>query len=134
MTCAKNGIARLYDSLRDCWGDLLRQAVVQHVKKETAVGHDGPADILLMGFSKGLDAEVDLTVTCPCTLDQYPLTPDTARQHLPAAEAAKLHHNGASCKAMGWECLPMAYSTWGEEGPGAKKVFQEKLKWSTADI
>ena len=35
---------------------------------------------------------------------------------------------------MGWECLPMAYSTWGGEGPGAKRVFREVLKRSTADL
>jgi hypothetical protein len=134
VTCAKNGMSRRHNSVRDCWGDLLRQSVVPHVKEASSTSNDRPADLLLVGFSRGLDWALDFTVTSPCTLDQYPLTPGTARKHVSLAENAKSAHNQASCDHMRWECCPMAYSVWGGEGPGAKRVFYEVLRRATADL
>ena len=125
VTCPKNGISRRHNSLRDCWGDILRQAAIPHVKEAPALQNERPADILLLGFDKGIDVALDFTVSSP--LDQYPFSPDKAKKHLAAKEANKKQHNSDMCARLRWECCPVGYSTWGGEGPGARKLFHEVM-------
>jgi len=104
VTCAKNGVTRRHNSVRDSWADLLRQSGVPHVKEAPSATNERPADILLLGFSKGIDVALDFTVCSPCTLDQYPLCPERVRKHLAHAEATRRDQNSALCQRMHWEC------------------------------
>ena len=103
--------------------------------KEAATSQlDRPADILLLGFQKGMDVALDFTISSPCTLDQYPFSPEKAKKHLSNAEATKRQHNSEICERMRWECFPVGYSTWGGEGPGARRLFNEVVQRATADL
>ena len=87
-----------------------------------------------MSWDKGRDLCVDLTVTCPFTADNYPLSQDQAARHLKTAEKRKLEKHAASCVRMGRGAHPMAFSPWGSTGPLASTLTQEILKRSVADL
>ena len=90
---------------------------VAFAKEVHAGGLERPADILLLGWDKGRDVCVDLTVRSPTTLDAFPLSVERTKRLLREAEKDKLAAAQAACAVMGWGCHPVAYSTWGGAGP-----------------
>ena len=110
------------------------QACIPHALDVQGGLKDRPADILLIGWSKGRDVCVDLTVTHPLGLDAHPVSLERAKKHLAAAESAKQTKEAASCALMGWGHHPAAYSPWGGEGPAARALLFEVTKRATADL
>ena len=93
-----------------------------------------PADVLLVGWSRGRDVCVDFTISSPTTLDAHPLSLERAQRHLQDAEGEKTNKQKASCEAMGWGHHPAAYSPWGGQGPAARALLQEATMRATADL
>lgn len=133
VTCRKNGFTRRHNALRDTWAQVLASGGIRHAKEVAVPGGDRPADILLIGWDKGTDVCVDLTITSPLGLDAYPLNTEKARRHLNEAEKEKRTKQITQCEAMGWGHHPAAYSPWGGQGNAAKSLLFEVLKRATAD-
>ena len=133
VACRKNGFTRRHNALRDAWSQVLTASNIRHDKEVSVPSGDRPADILLIGWDKGMDVCVDLTVTSPTALDCYPLNPEKARRHLNEAEKAKKAKQFDACDAMGWGHHPAAYSPWGGQGTAARSLLHEVLKRATAD-
>lgn len=134
VTCAKNGMTRRHNALRDAWAQVLLSANVPHVKEVATNEGDRPADILLVAWDKGRDVAVDFTVSSPCTLDCYPLSPERARRHLSDIEAKKTALQKDMCHQMGWGHHPAGYSPWGGQGAHARSLLYEVLRRATADL
>ena len=125
VTCRKNGFTRRHNSLRDAWAHVLAAAGIRHAKEVSIPNGDRPADILLVGWDKGLDVCVDLTISSPLGLDAFPLSIERARRHLNEKEKAKKTKQLSQCQAMGWGHHPAAYSPWGGQGSAAKSLLYE---------
>jgi len=93
-----------------------------------------PADILLIGWDRGRDVAVDLTVSHPLNLSNHPLSKEKAKHHLPEVERAKKDKEGAQCTSVGWGFHPAAFSPWGGAGPGAKSLWFELAKKLAPDL
>ena len=89
VTCRKNGCTQRHNALRDAWSHVLASANIRHLKEIATPSGDRPADLLLVGWDKGTDVCVDLTVTSPTSVSCYPLTSEKAQRHLNDAERAK---------------------------------------------
>ena len=133
VTCKNNGATRRHNALRDAWAQVLATANIRHAKEVAASGGDRPADILLIGWDKGCDVCVDLTITSPLALDAFPLSVEKAKRHLNEAEKEKRSKQLPSCEAMGWGHHPAAYSPWGGQGTAARSLLWEVLKHATSD-
>ena len=137
VVCRRNGFTQRHNALRDAWSQVLASAGIRHKKEVSVPNGDRPADILLLGWDKGVDVCVDFTITSPTSLDCYPLNPENSRnsrRHLNEAEKkAKRVKQSPSCDAMGWAHHPAAYSPWGGQGAAAKGLLHELLKRATAD-
>ena len=101
VVCKKNGTTRRHNALRDAWSCVLASASIRHAKEVATPHGDRPADLLLIGWDKGTDVCVDLTITSPTGLSCHPLTPEKAPRHLNDAEKAKKTKQLASCELMG---------------------------------
>jgi len=95
----------------------------RYAKEVATPEGDRPADILLIGWDKGTDVCVDLTVTSPLSFDSYPLNLDRARRHLNNAEEDKRAKQLHQCEAVSRGHHPAAYSPWGGQGITAKHYF-----------
>jgi hypothetical protein len=134
VACTRNGLTQRHNALRDELSKILTVSGIAHLKEMHAQGRDRPADLLLVAWDKGRDLCVDLTITCPFTAENYPLSQEQTARHLKTAEKRKLDKHAASCTRMGWGAHPMAFSPWGSAGPLAKSMTQEILKRSVADL
>ena len=134
VTCRKNGSTRRHNALRDAWVQVLLVANVPHIKEVPTNDGDIPADILLVAWDKGRDVAVDFTICSPCTLDNYPLSPERARRHLAKIEAEKTALQKEMCEQMGWGHHPAGYSPWGGQGAHARSLLYEVLRRATADL
>ena len=131
--CRRNGFTQRHNTLRDAWSQVLASAGIRHKKEVSVPDGDRPADILLLGWDKGVDVCVDFTITSPTSLDCSPLNPENSRRHLNEAEKVKRVKQSPSCDAMVWAHHPAAYSPWGGQGAAAKGLLHELLKRATAD-
>ena len=134
VSCPKNGISRRHNSLRDELARILAAASVQHAKEVTSGDRKRPADILLVGWDRGRDICVDLTVTNPLCASNHPLQPGVGRAHLGTAEREKIRLEGPLCAKVGWGFHPAAFSPWGGQGPKCKWLIEEITKRVTADL
>ena len=134
VVCKWNGPVRRHNALRDEWSRVLTQAHIPWRKEIPTTGGDRPDDLLLVGFSKGRDMSLDITIVSPTALGEYPLCPTKARRLLAQAETAKTAKEAESCARMGWCHHPAAYSTWGGQGPAASAFMAEVLHRATADL
>ena len=134
VTCRKNGTTRRHNTLRDAWAQVLASSNIRHVKEVSASGGDRPADLLLIGWDKGSDVCVDITITSPLGMEAFPLSIEKAKRHLNDAEKEKKTKQLPSCQAMGWAHHPAAYSPWGGQGTAARSLLWEVLKHATADL
>ena len=94
VSCVKNGISRRHNSLRDELSRILTASSVQHAKEVTSGDRKRPADILLVGWDRGRDICVDLTVTNPLCGTNHPLQPGVGKSHLSLAEREKVRIEG----------------------------------------
>ena len=133
VTCRKNGSTRRHNALRDAWARVLSTANIRHSIEVSVPCGDRPADILLLGWDKGTDVCVDLTISSPLSLDCFPLNIERAKRHLNEKEKDKKSKQLAQCEAMGWGHHPAAYSPWGGQGTAARSLLFEVLKRATAD-
>ena len=134
VTCRKNGFTRRHNSLWDAWAHVLSVSQIPHAMEVAVPGGDRPADILLLGWDKGRDVAVDITITSPTALDALPFCLHRARRHLNDAERDKRNKHLSQCEAMGWGHHPAAYSPWGGgQGTAAKSLLFEVLKRATSD-
>ena len=127
------GFTQCHNALRDAWCQVLSCASIRHAKEVAIPTGDRPADILLLGWDKGTDVCVDLTITSPTSLDCFPLCLEKSRKHLNEAENGKRAKQLRLCDTMGWAHHPAAYSPWGGQGSAAKGLLHEVLKRATAD-
>lgn len=134
VNCNKNGWTRRHNALRDELCRNLTIGGINHFKEPIAVQRDRPADILLLGWDKGTDVCVDLTITNPLSAENYPLNPETAKRHLSLAEQRKTIKHKQSCEAMRWSAHPAAFSPWGGAGPAAKSLLFEITKRIAGDL
>ena len=65
VTCRKNGLSRRHNALRDSWSQVLTASNIRHSKEVSTPHGDRPTDILLLGWDKGTDVCVDITITSP---------------------------------------------------------------------
>ena len=134
VVCKWNGLTRRHNALRDEWARVLSQAHIPWRKEIPTTGGDRPDDLLLVGFTKGKDMSLDITIMSPTALGEYPLCPTKAKRMLAAAETAKTAKEAESCSRMGWSHHPAAYSTWGGQGPAATAFMAEILRRATGDL
>ena len=131
---SKNGWTRRHNSVRDELSRVLTISGIPHAKEVPARNRDRPADILLLGWDKGVDTCIDLTISHPLQADCYPLSLDRARRHLPAAEQYKLNKHRDSCSLMHWSSHPAAFNPWGGSGPAARSLLTDILRRATSDL
>jgi hypothetical protein len=93
-----------------------------------------PADVLLIGWERGRDVAVDLTITHPLGLAGHPITVETAEQHCRRAEATKVANEGDLCRRLGWGFIPAAFTPWGGCGPSARALLHEVGRRATAAL
>jgi hypothetical protein len=134
VCCDKNGSTRRHNALRDALLEVLVQAAIPAAKEQTSGGRRRPADILLVGWERGRDVAVDLTVTHPLGLASHPIVVKSATQHCRRAEEAKTAAEGDLCRQAGWGFVPAAFTPWGGCGPSARSILHEVGRRATAAL
>ena len=134
VTCKKNGWTRRHNVLRDEICRVLSSASIPFEKEVVAQRRERPADILLLGWDKGLDTCIDLTITHPLQAEFFPLSLELTKRHLPCAEQKKHTKHFDSCKIMHWSSHPAAFNPWGGTGPAARSLLNEISRRASSDL
>ena len=123
LTCKRGPDVRVvshHNALRDCLYDFCRWAGL-NPQREMGAGMGSshhsqrrPADLLLPNWTLGQDAAIDVTVVHPlnsCFLTGASTIGGVAAESRAETKAAT---NGPKCHELGWRCIPMAVSVFGE--------------------
>ena len=133
VCCNKNGISRRHNALRDALFNVLVQHAIPVLKEDGTEGRR-QADVLLVGWERGRDVAVDLTVSHPLGLSKHPIVVANAAQHCRREEAAKVADEGDLCRRAGWGFIPAAFTPWGGCGPSARALLHEVGRQATAAL
>ena len=143
VACKKDFIYHRHNALRDQLCTVLTSAGISHAKEVLIPPGGGrvnpfalerPADILLIGWDRGRDVAVDLTVSHPLAPHCHPLSLEKSKRFLPDAEGSKRSKEGSQCQSAGWGFHPAAFSPWGGLGPGAKTLWFAISKKLSPDL
>ena len=128
LTCKRGPyVTARHNALRDCLAGYCRRAHLNPTL-EAGAGLDDrqtrPADILLPVWTLGASAALDLTVVHPLnSINLNGASTDAGSVALAAAAERKHEENGKKCRELGWECVPMAITTYGEWEEEAEKTI-----------
>ena len=128
LTCKRGPyVTARHNALRDCLANYCRQALLNPTL-EAGAGLDDrqtrPADILLPTWTLGASAALDLTVVHPLnTTNLTGASTDGGSVALAAAAERKHEENSTKCRELGWACIPMPITTYGEWGEEAEKTI-----------
>ena len=122
LTCKRGpDVCRRHNGLRNSIADYCRRAQLNPILEAGAGFRDQtrPADVLVPTWNLGKDAALDITVVNP--LNDTNIDGAIAIRGSAAAAAASRKHgnNDAKCRKLGWECLPMVVTCYGEWGSEA---------------
>ena len=138
VTCSLNGCKQRHDRLRDALADNLRRSGILHLVEQCCSERSSlrPADVLLMHWEGGRNCAVDLVISHPLQLAQYPLSADKASRHCAASERRKVQSivQHPDFVQSGWGFLPMGFGTFGNAGPSSLRLLSQILQKATADL
>ena len=99
---------------------LVKEAALPGAPKELR-----PADILLRSWDAGRDVAVDVTVShgWQVSVSDAPVSREKWRRFLLTKETEKHHKYDGPCAAARWGFVPMAFGSWGGQGPEAAKLL-----------
>ena len=83
-----------------------------------------PADILVPTWELGESAALDITVVNPLNYQNVESASTTPGSTVANAEQSKLRANGSKCRELGWLCVPIALTPYGEWGTTAQKALK----------
>jgi hypothetical protein len=84
-----------------------------------------PADILIPLWSLGHSAALDITIVHPLNSKNIIGASTDIESCLEAAEGRKFANNNPKCNELGWLCVPIAVSTYGNWSKGAMEVLRK---------
>ena len=94
-----------------------------------------PADLLLSSWQSGKPMAVDITVSHSWQhWERLVVSREHWRSFLPRKEGAKRLKYDIPCQEAGWSFTPMAFGTWGGQGPEAAKLLQRAAAWQEGDL
>ena len=138
VTCSLNVCKQRHDQLRTAFCDNLRTSGILHLVEQRCSDRSllRPADVLLMHWDGGRHSAVDLVVSHPLQLSQYPLSADKASRHMACEERRKVQRIMAQPEFVqcGWGFIPMGFGTFGNAGPSAMRLVAQVVDKATADL
>ena len=84
-----------------------------------------PADVLIPVWNLGNAAALDITVVNPLNATNITGAISTVGSVTSAAATRKHEHNDAKCIELGWECIPLVVTTYGEWGSEASDFLSQ---------
>jgi hypothetical protein len=123
LCCAYNGMTERHNALRDCLLEECSRGGIPARAEQGCTGDTRDADLLLVGWARGRNLAVDITVRHPLAPSQWPLHLPKVRKCLREGEADKLAKAHDRCKRFGWDYAAAAFSPWGMAGPAAKGLL-----------
>jgi hypothetical protein len=138
VTCGLNGCKQRHDQLRTSLSDQLRTSGILHLVEQRCSERTllRPADVLLMHWEGGTHAAVDLVISHPLQLAEYPLSADKASRHIASEERRKVQRVMTHPEFMqcGWVFIPMGFGTFGNGGPSSVRLLAQVVQKATADL
>jgi hypothetical protein len=145
MCCRHNNFTRRHAAVQEGLAVLLREAR-QPFDKEVGFPGEGAggqraADIFIPCHEGGRDVAIDVTVEHGWKVaeqrdeEQVASRPDATRERwrgfLVRAERKKVDFYKVACDRAGWRFRPMAFGTWGGQGPEAARLLHHFLARAT---
>ena len=135
LTCHSGGDAVIrHNRLRDAVRGFCSRAQMSARLEQGAGGGDKtrPADVLVQCWSLNRPAALDVTVVSPFASNLVNGAGDLGGVFgaVKAAEKRKRITNLAKCRALGWECIPLAvdiYGCWGKSAHMAFSVIADRM-------
>ena len=138
MTCSLNGCKQRHDRVRDGLVDNLRMSGILHLAEQRCSDRSSlrPADVLLMHWEGGRHCAVDLVISHPLQVAQYPLNATKASRHCASTERRKVQEVLAQAAFVesGWGFLPMGFGTFGNVGPSTARLLAQLIDKATAEL
>ena len=121
LTCKRGpDVISRHNALRDCFFHFCRWAGL-NPQREVGAGlgssqhsQKRPADVLLPNWSLGRDAAIDFTIVHPLNHSFLNGASMIGGAVAEIGAETKLETNGQKCDELGWQCIPMAVSVYGE--------------------
>ena len=95
-----------------------------------------PADVLLMYWEGGRHAAVEIFISHPLQLSEYPLSADKSSRHAASEEMKKVRRIVAQPEFVesGWGFIPMGFGPFGNAGPSSTRLLAQIIQKATADL
>ena len=153
LCCRRNNYTKRHGAVQTALFNALLEAG-QGCTREERIPIDGetirPADLLVANWAGGRDVAVDITVCHGWQLSERPslvnrddphrqmLSRERWRSFLRRKEENKNTKYKEKCESVNWGFTPMAFGTWGGQGPEAAKMIARIAKraagWREGDL
>lgn len=134
LCCRRLNFTRRHQGVQEGLVELLAKAGQPTLREQKLPncpdGQLRPADLLLRAWTGGKDCAADMTVChgWQATERNAPAGREKWRTFLVRKERAKMDKYAAHCQREGWAFTPLAFGTWGGQGPEAAKFLARVLK------
>ena len=133
VCCIRNNYTKRHAIVQDALASLLAECGQTFSKEVALPGAPAdlrPADILLAGWEAGKDVAVDLTVShgWQAALAEGSISRERWRRFLLTKEGDKHRKYDTPCRLARWGFIPMAFGSWGGQGPEAAKLLSRIVK------
>ena len=124
---------RRHNAIRNCVSEYCRRGLLNPIMEAGSGFRDQtrPADVLVPSWNLGKDAALDVTVVNPLNNINIEGAITTPGSVTTGASDRKHANNDQKCRDLGWECLPIVVTTYGEWG-GEATTFLDRLSTRVA--